>query len=57
VGDSRALAETHLTLPRLRRGPSLSPLKGGEGNLKRWMGELPHVEPAPATLAQLFTEM
>ena len=30
--DSRALAETHLTLPRLRRGPLPLPLKGGEGN-------------------------
>src|SRR5436309_3205907 len=25
VGDSRALADTHLTLPLLRNGPSLSP--------------------------------
>src|SRR5216683_7602178 len=31
VGDSRALAGTHLTLPRLRRGPLPLPLKGGEG--------------------------
>jgi len=32
VGDSRAPADTHLTLPTVtRRVPSLSPLKGGEG--------------------------
>src|SRR6266850_7814596 len=32
VGDSRAPADTHLTLPRRGVGPSLSALKGGEGN-------------------------
>jgi hypothetical protein len=32
VGDARALASAHLTLPRFGAGPSLSPLKGGEGN-------------------------
>src|SRR5216684_8154156 len=32
VGDARAPADTHLTLPiASRRIPSLSPLKGGEG--------------------------
>src|SRR6266851_419570 len=31
VGDSRAVADTHLTLPRLRRGPLPLPPKGGEG--------------------------
>jgi len=32
VGDSRALADTHLTLPIAPQWvPSLSPLKGGEG--------------------------
>jgi hypothetical protein len=32
VGDSGALAGAHLTLPvAVRRVPSLSPLKGGEG--------------------------
>ena len=31
VGDSRALAGAHLTLPRCARAPFLSPLKGGEG--------------------------
>ena len=34
VGDSRALADTHLTLPvASQRVPSLSALKGGEGLL------------------------
>src|SRR5438552_2412927 len=32
VGDSRALADTHLTLPSLRRWAPPSPPKGGEGN-------------------------
>src|SRR5713226_9961971 len=31
VGDSRALVDTHLTLPRLRRGPLPLPPEGGEG--------------------------
>ena len=36
VGDSRALADTHLTLPTAPRWvPSLSPLKGGEGKCRR----------------------
>src|SRR5216683_5320984 len=36
VGDARALADTHLTLPiALRWVPSLSPLKGGEGVFSR----------------------
>ena len=30
VGDTRALADAHLTLPHLGVGSSLSPLKGGE---------------------------
>src|ERR1700730_15914445 len=35
VGESRALAETHLPLPVApRRVPSLSPLKGGEGSFR-----------------------
>src|SRR5437763_16049820 len=35
VGDSRTLADTHLTLPIAPQWvPSLSPLKGGEGRTK-----------------------
>jgi hypothetical protein len=36
VGDARASAGNHLTLPAAtRRVPSLSPLKGGEGYGRR----------------------
>src|SRR6266851_1574853 len=33
VGDSRALAGTHLTLPRLRRGPLPLPPEGRRGEM------------------------
>src|SRR5829696_5141501 len=35
VGDSRAVADTHLTLPALRAGPLPLPSEGRRGNCRR----------------------
>ena len=41
VGDSRALADAHLTLPRLWRGPlPLPPQAGGEGQFRKLLDNL-----------------
>jgi hypothetical protein len=42
VGDSRALADTHLPLPHLRRGPlPLPPQAGGEGRIPQRINTAP----------------